>query len=315
MKMKKTLGVLVGGLALSLALTGCVKPYNEKKFVTIKPNETAFLLPLEGKTSDQKQFDSVEYLEKNMVAAKRVEIPRKEVKTGRGYWKVKYMDTLAVVKVDRAPQTREWTGNQSIKTESKDSIKFSQGISATSSILPEDTARFLYNNQNKSLKDKMDREIRNRLETKMIEEFSKLNMEEIRGSKSDVINKVSKDVIKYFKAEGITISNIGYKGKLDYDDPKVQESLNAKFTAIGNKETQATINKTNEDKAKSELEQAKKKKQAMDTLAEMKQLEIQETIAEGLKEGTLKLPETLVIGEGGNMLFDIPVKGSEEAKK
>src|SRR5690606_15037765 len=112
----------------------------------------------------------------NMVASKRVQIPRREVKTGRMYWKIEYIDTVAVVKVDRSPETREWTGDLSIKSESKDSIKFSQGVSATSSILPEDTAKFLYTYKGKTLADIMDKEIRNRLETKMIEAFSRKSM-------------------------------------------------------------------------------------------------------------------------------------------
>jgi hypothetical protein len=312
MKLNKKFGVIAVGLGLMMTLTGCMKPYNEPKFVKIEANETAFVLPLEGKTSDQKSFESVEYLEKNMVAAKRIQIPRKEIKVGRGYWKVKYIDTVAVVKVDRSPETREWTGDMAIKSEAKDSIKFSQGISATSSILPEDTPKFLYMYKGKSLADIMDKEIRNRLETKMIEAFSRKTMSEIRADKAGIVNEVSADVIKYFKEYGITISNIGYKGDLVYADPKVQDSLTAKATAQANKEAQDIINKKNEEQAQSELLQAQKKKQAMDTLAEMKELEIQEILAKGLAEGKIKLPENLVIGENGNMLFNLPIKGKEK---
>lgn len=303
-----------------LTMSGCVKPYNEKKFVTVDANETAFVLPLEGKTSDQKAFDSVEYLEKNMVASKRIEIPRREIKTGRAYWKVEYIDEVKVIKIDRSPETREWTGKKAISSESKDSVKFSQGISATSSILPEDTPKFLFTYKGKKLENIMDNEIRNRLETKMIEEFSKLSMEEIRGSKADVINKVSKDVIAYFKEQGITISNIGYKGSLAYDDSKVQEALTAEATAQANKKAQDTINAMNEEKAKSELAQAKDKKQAMDTLAEMQELEnakiVAEGLAEGLKSGKVQLPSTYIEG-GANSgsLLNLPLEGTTKAKE
>jgi hypothetical protein len=47
----------------------------------------------------------------------------------------------------------------------------------------------------------------------------------------------------------------------------------------------------------------------------MKELEIQETIADGLSNGKLKLPETLIIGEGEGMLFNIPVDGKTTESK
>jgi hypothetical protein len=311
MKTSKKIGALVVGIALTTTLTGCVKPYNKPKFVTIDANETAFVLPLEGKTSDQQQFDSVQFLEKNMVASKRIQIPQKEIQVGRRYWQVKYIDTVSVVKINRSPETREWIGDKVIKSESRDSIKFSQGISATSSIHPEDTPKFLYTYKGKHLSEIMDNEIRNRLETKMIEAFSKRSMDEIRANKADIINEVSVDVIKYFKEQGITISNIGYKGELVYSDEAVQNALTAKVTAKAEQEAQKITNATNEAKAQSELLQAQKKKQAMATLAEMKQLEIQETLAKGLAEGKIKLPENLVIGDNGNMLFNLPIKGTK----
>jgi hypothetical protein len=303
--------VLVSGLGLVLLLTGCIKPYNEPKHVTIEPNETAFVLPLEGKTSDQKEFESVDFLEQSMVASKRIRIPRKEIQVGRGYWNVEYLDTMRVIKVNRLPETREWTEEQSIRSESKDSIKFSTGISATSSILPEDTPSFLYTYSGKSLDVIMDYEIRNRLETKMIEEFSKLSMDEIRSKKSDVIEKVSSDVTSYFKDAGITISNIGYKGDLQYEDPAVQDAITAKFNAEREQEAQEVRNQTEIDRAKAQKTANEIRKESMKEIIELRELDIQEQIAEGLSNGTLKLPDTLLIGEGGNMLFDIPVKDKE----
>jgi hypothetical protein len=316
MKMKKKVipFVLVAGLSMS-TLTGCVKPFDKPEYVEVKPNQTAFVIPLEGKTSDQGKFESEEFLKNAQVATKRIQIPHKEIKKGRFYWQVKFVDTVRVIVVDRYPETREWKGENAFIGESKDSIKFQQGLSATAQILEEDASTFLYQYSGKSLKQVMDSEIRNKIGSVLLEKYGTQNIDDIRGAKGDVIEYVRKEVEPYFKQRGITLSNIGYIGDLQYLQADIQEAINKDFKAQQEKKAQATINKKNEEQAQSELVQAQRKAQAMKTLAEMKELEIQDTIAKGLANGTLKLPETLVIGEGGNMLFDIPVQSKEDVKK
>lgn len=308
--------ILTLALAGTISMTtGCVRPYNTPEFVEIKPNQTAFVIPLEGKTSDQGKFESEEFLEKAQVASKRIEVPHKWVQTGRWNWKGKWVDTVRVIVVDRYPETREWNGDGGYVGESKDSIKFKQGLSATAQILEGDTSKFLYQYSGKKLTEVMDSEIRNYIGSVMLETYSTMTIEEIRADKGLVITKVREKVEPYFKERGITLSNIGYIGDLQYLDPAIQEAINKKFNADEEKKAQATINKMNEEKAQSELVQAQRKAQAMKTLEAMKELEIQETIAKGLADGKLKLPETLVIGDGEGMLFNIPVKGTEATPK
>jgi hypothetical protein len=306
--------VLVVGVS-TLSGCGMVKPYDKPEFVEIKPNQTAFVIPLEGKTSDQGKFDSEAYLKEAQVASKRIEVPHKWVKTGKWRGSGKYMDTVRVIVVDRYPETREWKDGNSYIGESKDSVKFNQGLSATAQILEDDTAKFLYQYSGKDLKTVMDKEIRNYIGSVLLERYSTSDIAKIRADKSDVIKYVRDKVTPYFKEKGITLSNIGYIGDMQYTDPAIQTAINKKFNAEEDKKAQATINAKNEEQAASELAQAKKKAQAMKTLSEMKELEIQETIAKGLADGKLKLPETLVIGEDGNMLFDIPTKSKTEESK
>lgn len=313
--MKKFLIPAVLIVAMS-TLTGCVKPYDKPEFVEIKPNQTAFVIPLEGKTSDQGKFESEEFLKKAQVATKRIEVPHKWIQTGRWEYKGKYVDTVRVIVVDRYPETREWNGDSGYVGESKDSIKFRQGLSATAQILEEDTAKFLYQYSGKKLTAVMDSEIRNYIGSVMLETYSTMTIEQIRADKGAVINKVREKVEPYFKERGITLSNIGYIGDLQYLDPAIQEAINKKFNADEEKKAQATVNKMNEEKAQSELVQAQKKAQAMKTLEAMKELEIRETLAKGLADGKLKLPETLIMGESGEMIFDLPVQDAKaEAKK
>ena len=306
--------VLVVGVS-TLSGCGMVKPYDKPEFVEIKPNQTAFVIPLEGKTSDQGKFDSEAYLKEAQVASKRIEVPHKWVKTGKWRGSGKYMDTVRVIVVDRYPETREWKDSNSYIGESKDSVKFNQGLSATAQITEDDTAKFLYQYSGKDLKTVMDKEIRNYIGSVLLEKYSTADIASIRKDKSEVIKYVRDKVTPYFKEKGITLSNIGYIGDMQYTDPAIQTAINKKFNAEEDKKAQATINAKNEEQAASELAQAKKKAQAMKTLSEMKELEIQETIAKGLADGKLKLPETLILGEDGNMIFDIPTKGKAEESK
>lgn len=298
-----------------LTMTGCVKPYDTPEFVEIKPNQTAFVIPLEGKTSDQGQFESEEFLKKAQVATKRIEIPHKWIQTGRFNHQGEWVDTVRVLVVDRYPETREWAGEGAFVGESMDSIKFEQGMSATAQILEEDTATFLYQYSGKTLTEVMDKEIRNKIGSVLLEKYGTMSIDKVRASKQEVINEVRKEVEPYFKERGITLSNIGYIGDLKYLQADIQEAINKDFKAQQEKKAQATINAKNEEMAESELKQAQDKAKAMKTLEAMKELEIQEILAKGLSEGKIKLPETLIMGEGQEMIFDLPVNSKEEAKK
>lgn len=253
MKKSKIVATGVVSIGMMIALSGCVKPYDKPEFIDIQPNQSAFLVPLEGKTSEQSSFDSEKFLQESQVAAKRVQIPHRFVKTGRYYWQGEWKDTVALIVVDRSPETREWTSEskQGVKVRSKDGIGFTVGVSATSSIEEKDSAKFLYKTSgSKTLAIVMDSEVRNRIETKLIEEFAKREMENINANKGEVMSIVSKDIVQYFKSErGITISNMGYKGDIVFDDPKVQESLNAKFTAKQEQEAETTRRETEKQNA------------------------------------------------------------------
>ncbi len=93
---------LVGVLAAGTFLSGC-GPAHVQKFQTIEANETAFVIPLQGATSDQAKFQSVEYLKQRQVGLKRIEIPTVEHDLGRGPGDYEYIDTVKVVKVNRTP--------------------------------------------------------------------------------------------------------------------------------------------------------------------------------------------------------------------
>lgn len=221
--------------------TGCRKPYQKAIYEEIQPNETAFVLPLEGANKkNQKQFNSVQFLNEKKVAAKRIEIPTRWYQTGRrsntGIW----IPTVKIITVNRTPITREWTAdagtgttvqNQAIKAESKESIEFSIGVTLTASILEEDAATFLYFYSGKSLANVIDKNCRSYVQGILTGEFAQYNLDVCRGMKKDVFDNLYIAAKKKFKEKGVTIDFIGAAGGLIYTDRAIQDAINQKFAA------------------------------------------------------------------------------------
>lgn len=310
--------ILVAGISLSGC--GIVKPYEKPVFKEIQPNQTAFVIPLEGKTSDQGQFQSLEFLEDNQVAAKRIQIPRTWYKTGRMWGSGEYKEDARVIVVDRYPETREWLSDTARGTsdkaegfigESKDSIKFRVGMSATASIEEADAATFLYKYNGKTLQEVMDFEIRNKIGTTLLEKYGSMNMEEIRGNKEEVIKHVRNVAIPYFKEVGITLSNIGYVGDLEYVDEKVQAAINERFNALEQQKAQEIKNKTEIDKAKAETEAINQRKSTLSETLKLRELEIQQN---WINKWNGESPQ-VISGEGGEQFILSVEKDKESSKK
>jgi len=301
---------LVGVLSSTLLFTsGCgfVKPYDKPEFKEIEPNQTAFVIPLEGKTSDQGKFESEKFLKDAQVATKRIEVPHKWIKTGRMPGSGKWVDTVRVIVVDRFPETREWSGENAFVGESKDSIKFNQGMSATAQIMEEDTATFLYQYSGKKLEDVMNKEIRNKIGSVLLEKYGSKPIDGIRSDKGSIIKAVREEVEPYFKERGITLSNIGYIGDLQYLQADIQEAINKDFKAQQDKKAQETINAKNEAQAQSELKQAQTKQSAMETMMKMRELELQ---GEWIKKWDGKLPQVQG-SENDGQIISVPKPDSK----
>ncbi len=220
---------------LLFVLNGCT-PYPTPIVKEIKPNETAYLIPLEGDTKTQDKFQSSAYLEEKKVSAKRIIIPVRWLKTGRFYLDGKHIPSATLIIVDRSPITREWTSdnsrgtsnkNEGIELESKDSIGFSIGVNITTMIKEEDTSVFLYYYGGKSLNEITDQNIRGYIQSVLASEFGNYNLDEGKGK-----NKA----INHFKQYGITIANLGMADGMNYTDEIIQKNLNDKFIAENEKE-------------------------------------------------------------------------------
>lgn len=239
--MKKIIAVLLTLVMCLTLFTGCVKPYDKPEFVTIEPHQTAFLIPLIGDTTKQASFESEEMLMQAKVSTKEIQIPHRWVQTGRMRWAGEYRDTMALIVVDRSPVTREWSSskdvgtsvaNQAIYAESSESIGFSAGMNCSAQIYSEqDAVKFLYCYNNKPLNEIMDTEIRARVESRFVEECASRTLNEILLGKENIMNAVRDDVTAYFAERGITITVLGMKDGLEYDDAAIQKSINDKFSS------------------------------------------------------------------------------------
>lgn len=239
--MKKIISLLLVLIMCCTMFTGCRKPYDKPEFVTIEPHQTAFLIPLIGDTGNQASFESEELLMEAKVAAKEIQIPHRWVQTGRKHWQGEYRDTMALIIVDRSPVTREWSStdgvgtsavNQAIYAESSESIGFSAGMNCSAQIYSEeDAVKFLYCYNNKPLSEIMDSEIRARVESKFVDECASRTLNEILTEKEDIMKSVREDVTTYFEERGITITVLGMKDGLEYDDTTIQKSINDKFNS------------------------------------------------------------------------------------
>lgn len=259
----KKLMVLTLMILMMLALAGCRKPYDTPEFVTIEASQTAFLIPLTGDTAEQASFASEELLEQAKVATKEIQIPHRWVQTGRKNWVGEWRASAKLIVVERKPVTREWassketaTGNdnKAIFAESIESVGFYVGMNCSAQINEEDATKFLYRYNNKPLEEIIDTDIRSMVEKEFNDECGKYTIEEIRKEKSNIMDKVVKNVSDHFKEYGITITVLGMKEGISYENEEIQKAIDEKFSSEQMIITQQNLNEVAVSKAKAEAE-------------------------------------------------------------
>lgn len=272
-------------LLLASQLVAC-KPYQGTTIVEVQPNQTAYLLPAQGSTSDQAKFDSVGYLKDNQVASKIIEIHYREHKVGRMYWDIDFVPEEIVILVDRSPVFRQWTyvpengavnaindGNRqtaAIPLESLESIGFWHGVVINAVIEEEDAATFLYYfggvgrdpdevgtgvHLQVGLEQVIDEFVRGWVSDRLYADFKAVSLEGGQATAGDIFANVESDAKEYFDDYGITILALGGIGGLVYDNPDVQDVIDDKFERAAVATAQAITNKTNIDRGQAEATQ------------------------------------------------------------
>lgn len=306
----KSLKPIISILAM-LLMFSC-KPYQEDLYVDVSPSETAYIIPLEAGNKDkQTKIRSEAYLEQNKVASKRIYVPTQWHQTGRGFlWLGNtgvYIHSVRVIKVDRAPVTREWTEKgegsnvqkkEMIKVESKESIGFAFGVTATASITEENATKFLYNYNGRTLAEVMDSDVRGYIQNILTSEFGIKNLSQCQSERKGVFDKMRLEVTNHFAELGIRIMNIGASGGFIYTDQSIQIAINEKFSS----EMKITS-------ANNEVLAAKKFAEARASIEAQKNLDadinLKNATADGIRSGKLPIPSTIVVGNNNFSILDL----------
>lgn len=224
-------------LLLLSALIAC-GPARVEPLENIETSETAFVVPLEdAATGDQQKVQSADYWKNAQVSTKRIVIPVRKRSTGRWWNEFEWIPTMRVVRVDRAPVTREWRSDgeddsaEKIHVESKDSIGFSVGVDLTAEIYEEDAATYLYHFGAKPLSKVIDDNVRSYVVSFLSNEFGKRDLVDCKADKTVVSEALFTATSEHFKDKGITISNIGLTDGLTYEDAEIQAAINRTFQA------------------------------------------------------------------------------------
>jgi hypothetical protein len=313
-------------ILLCLFFTGC-GPVKLEQFVDIQDHETAFVIPLEGGNENQEKFQSKEFLEKSMIAAKRISLPLRTRSTGRMPWDYEYIPTARVVKASRTPESRVWysstpeadKSSQALRAQSAEGIKFTTGAVICALVLEEDAALFRSHFKDVPLSQILDSTVRGYCQEKLASEFGKRSLDQCQKEKSLAYEATEKAAIEKFKEYGITILYFGNQNGLTYINDKVQQAIDAEYLQklkrqIADRKliAQQTRNETQRIVAKAEAEASKKLQDAADAMQFITMLDIAKMQAEArlemAKRVSGKLPETILpsnANEGSSMLLNL----------
>lgn len=288
MKIVKKLLILFLTLVMVLSLAGCRKPYDKPEFVTIEASQTAFLIPLIGDTGDQGVFESEELLLEAKVATKEIQIPHRWVQTGRQNWKGEYRPSATLIVVERKPVSRSWesgdstaaSANKAVFGETSDNIGIYVGMNCTAMIEEKDAAKFLYRYNNTSLETIIDTDIKKMVEDRFNIETAKYTSTELGAKKGEIMEAVKAYVVEYFKDYGITITVLGLKEGISFENPAIQSAIDKKFESEQKLVIQQNENEANIAKAEAEA-------QAMIMLAQA-QAEANKLLSESLTNSLLE---------------------------
>lgn len=297
-----------------LTFASCRKPYDKPEFKNIEASQTAFLVPLIGDTSDQGAFDSEELLLETKVATKEIQIPHRWVQTGRKHWQGEWRPSATLIIVERKPVSRSWesgestadSSNKAIFGETADNIGIYVGMNCTAMIEEKDAAKFLYRYNNTPLETIIDTDIKKMVEDRFNIETALVMSTDLGAKKGEIMEKVKSYVVDYFKDYGITITVLGLKEGISFENPEIQKALDAKFASEQELVIQQNKNEAAIAKAQAEAEAviiaAEAQAKANDTLAKSITDEILEQMYYEKWDG--KLPN--VYGTDGGVLIQTP---------
>lgn len=258
--MKKLICLAFLVMIICCLFTGCVKPYDTPELVTIEASQTAFLIPLIGDTGNQGVFESEELLLEAKIATKEIQIPHRWVQTGRQNWVGEWRPSAKLIVVERKPVSRSWesgessatSANRAIFGETSDNIGIYVGMNCTAMIEEKDAAKFLYRYNNTPLETVIDTDIKKLVEDRFNVEAAKYASTDLGAKKGEIMEAVKTYVVNYFKEYGITITVLGLKEGISFENPAIQAAIDKKFESEQKLVIQQNENEANLAKAEAE---------------------------------------------------------------
>lgn len=311
--LKKIMLVLVL-LVVACSFAACRKPYDKPELVRIEASQTAFLVPLVGDTTQQSAFESEEMLLQHKVATKEIQIPHRWVQTGRRSYTGEWRPSAALIIVERKPVSRSWesgdsaatSANKAIFAETSDGIGIYVGMNCSAQIEEVDAAKFLYRYNNTPLETVIDTDIKKMVEDQFNMAVAQYTSTDLLNHKAEIMEQVKTNVTTYFKDFGITITVLGLKEGISYENPAIQTAIDEKFASEQKLEIQQNENAANIAKAEAEAEAI--------LIAAQAQAEANRLLSESLTNEILsqmyyekwdgKLP--VYYGSDGEMLIQLP---------
>ena len=311
--LKKIMLVLVL-LVVACSFAACRKPYDKPELVRIEASQTAFLVPLVGDTTQQSAFESEEMLLQHKVATKEIQIPHRWVQTGRRSYTGEWRPSAALIIVERKPVSRSWesgdsaatSANKAIFAETSDGIGIYVGMNCSAQIEEVDASKFLYLYNNTPLETVIDTDIKKMVEDQFNMAVAQYTSTDLLNHKAEIMEQVKTNVTTYFKDFGITITVLGLKEGISYENPAIQTAIDEKFASEQKLEIQQNENAANIAKAEAEAEAI--------LIAAQAQAEANRLLSESLTNEILsqmyyekwdgKLP--VYYGSDGEMLIQLP---------
>lgn len=256
------IAVITMMVLMCCTMTSCRKPYDVPEFQTISASQTAFLVPLVGDTGAQSAFESEELLLETKVATKEIQIPHRWVQTGRRSYTGEWRPSATLIVVERKPVSRSWesgdsaatSSNKAIFGETADNIGIYVGMNCTAMIEEKDAAKFLYRYNNTPLETIIDTDIKKLVEDRFNTETGLVMSTDLASKKGEIMERVKTYVVDYFKDYGITITVLGLKEGISFENPAIQKALDEKFASEQKLEIQQNENEANIAKAQAEAQ-------------------------------------------------------------
>jgi hypothetical protein len=244
-----------------LTMTGNTQAYYSKQdwteVVNVLPQHSAFLIPQVGDTkSNQRQFESVAFLDEKKVGSKRIQIPHAKLQNTGTVFDA-YVPTALLVLVNRTPyvvtwskeKTQESPSDQETCVESQDSIRMCFDVSIGANITEEDASKYLYwfgtepittgnaEERNfpsvlygKELPSVLNTRVYARCKAAYFAEFSLYPFREALKHKGEILKKVEKEIIEDYAKMGITIEYLGIGSDIRLD-AKLQDAIDKNIIA------------------------------------------------------------------------------------